>query len=615
MAKLYTADFEATTCEPSSVWAWALCEIDNPNNIITGEKIEDFFEACKKLKNPKIYFHNLKFDDSYILDYLLRNKWTWHKEKKECIENDFTTLISDDGKFYSTDIYFKKSAKKSVKISIVDSLKILNMPVKAVAKAFDLPIKKGEIDYNRHNIPCEVTIEEWEYLRNDVQIMAMALKIMIKNGFDKMTIGACALADYKIDMGKDFERYFPTLDLETDSKIRMSYKGGYTFANPENQGKDIGKGIVFDVNSLYPSVMFSRPLPYGKPLEFDGKYKPCKDYPLYVQNLRCMFELKPNHIPTIQLKNNPFFMSTVYLESSKNKLTGVDEYVELCLTCVDLELFLKHYTVKNIQWLGGYMFKQSKELFRAWVKKWSDRKEHADKTGNKGQRTICKLMMNNLYGKFSTNPYVASKYPYYDEENKIVKYKDIEYELCDENGNPIYDENGKIKTTNKTIRTPLYIPVGTFVTAWARYTTITASQKIHETSIKETGKSRYLYSDTDSIHLSGFEYPTCIDIDSRALGKWKHESTFERARFLQAKRYIEDEILIDDNGNLMKNSYGDYITELKITCAGMPDKCYKYVTWENFQTGAKYQGKLNPKTVQGGIILIPIEFSLNAKKC
>lgn len=613
MKKIFTADFETTTIAPARVWAWGLCEVGNPNNVLMGENLDDFFNTCRGIGNPTLYFHNLKFDDSYILDYLLTNGYTWQKGKKLCSYKDFTTIISDDGKFYGTDIYFSKEGKHTDKITILDSLKLLNMPVSAVAKAFDLPIKKGCIDYDRHNNPCPVTAEEWDYLKNDVQIMAMALYEMITDGFDKMTIGSCALADYKKDMGKDFERFFPVLDIETDSKIRMSYKGGYTFANPENQGKDIGKGIVFDVNSLYPSVMAYRPLPYGVPLEFSGKYETNKQYPLYVQNLRCFFKLKPNHLPTIQLKNNPFFNSTTYLESSVNSKTGVDELTELCLTSVDLELFLKHYDIFNVEWLGGYMFKSSTTLFCNWVKKWNEKKIAADKQGNKGKRTIAKLVLNNLYGKFALNPFMGSKYPYFDENENIVKYSDIEYELCDENGNPIRDENGKIKTTNKAIRNPIYIPVGTFITAWARYTTITASQKIHEESIQQTGHSRYLYSDTDSIHLSGFDYPTCIDIDSRELGKWKHESSFERARFLQAKRYIEDEIYTD-NGHLIKNGYGDFITDLKITCAGMPDNCYKYVTWENFKQGTKYIGKLTPKTVQGGIILIPIEFSMNGKK-
>lgn len=612
--KLYTADFETTTKSPASVWAWGLCEIGNPNNVIIGEKIEDFLKACRKIGNPTLYFHNLKFDASFILDYLLTHGFKWQKDKKLCSYNDFTTIISDDSKFYSIDIYFSKIGKHVDKIKILDSLKLLNMTVDAVAKAFDLPIKKGCIDYDRHNTPCTVTVEEWDYLKNDVQIMAMALFEMQANGFDKMTIGSCALADYKKDMGKNFERYFPVLDIKTDSKIRMSYKGGYTFACKENQGKDIGKGIVLDVNSLYPSVMHDKPLPYGEPLEFDKQYIPNNQYPLFIQNIRCFFKLKENHIPTIQLKNNPFFNSTLYLESSINSKTGIDELTELSLTSLDLELFLKHYDVYNLEYLGGYMFKSSTTLFAKWIDKWNTEKIKADKEGNKGKRTIAKLMMNNLYGKFALNPYVGSKFPYYEDTEKLVKYKNIEYELCDENGNTLKDENGNVMKTTKTIREPIYIPVGTFITAWARYTTITASQSIHESSIKETGKSRYLYSDTDSIHLSGFQYPDCVEIDSRELGKWKHESSFERARFLQAKRYIEDEILIGNHGKLLKNGYGDYITELKITCAGMPDKCYKYVTWDNFRQGTSYKGKLQPKTVQGGIVLIPIDFSMNGKK-
>lgn len=48
----------------------------------------------------------------------------------------------------------------------------------------------------------------------------------------------------------------------------------------------------------------------------------------------CQFELKENYIPTIQLKNNLSFMPTAYLSSSE------DEEVTMCLTSVDLELFL-----------------------------------------------------------------------------------------------------------------------------------------------------------------------------------------------------------------------------------------------------------------------------------
>ena len=124
MKKIYTADFETTTVEPAAVWAWGLCEVGNPENVLLGESLDDFFKTCRGIGNPTLYFHNLKFDDSYILDYLLTHGYTWQKDKKLCSCNDFTTIISDDGKFYGTDIYFSKKGKHVDKITILDSLKL-----------------------------------------------------------------------------------------------------------------------------------------------------------------------------------------------------------------------------------------------------------------------------------------------------------------------------------------------------------------------------------------------------------------------------------------------------------------------------------------------------------
>lgn len=608
----YTADFETTTKAPARVWAWAICSIDNPDIWYRGTNISEFIETVKQLDNPTLYFHNLKFDDSYILYWLLKNGYNWIQSKKEIASKTFTTIISGDGKFYGTTIYFNKRGRKSQKVTIYDSLKLLNMPVESVAKTFKLPIEKAVIDYDRHNADCEITFDEWNYLYIDVKIMALALKEMFSRGFEKMTIGSCALADYKEFIGKNhFNNLFPVLPNEVDNKIRMSYRGGFTYANPQHTGKDIGNGIVFDVNSLYPSVMAFRPLPYGLPLHFHGEYKANSEYPLYIQNIRCFFELKENHIPTIQLKHNIYYSKTEYLTSSISPKTGKHQYTDLCLTSVDLELFFKHYNVWCIEYIDGYMFKSSNNLFVKWVEKWNAVKVQATIEKNAGLRAIAKLMLNNLYGKFGTNPEVDSKEPYLSVDEDIVKYRLVKYPITDKNGLVQKDENGEPLFSTKTIRNSIYIPVATFITAWARYTTITASQKIHEESIANYGVSRYLYSDTDSIHLSGLELPTCIEIHNTKLGAWKHESTFERARFLQAKRYIEDEFIESENGDyFIKDSYGDFVTWLKITCAGLPEKCYKNVTFDNFVIGAEYSGKLKPVTVPGGCILVDTPFSM-----
>ena len=146
---------------------------------------------------------------------------------------------------------------------------------------------------------------------------------------------------------------------------------------------------------------------FGEPVFYEGKYKEDKIYPLYIQMITCSFELKKNKIPTIQIKNNrSFFRQNEYLESSKN------EIVCLVLTNVDLKLFFEHYNVYDLNYVNGWKFKGINGLFKDYIDKWIKIKNEATISGNKGQRTLAKLMLNSLYGKFATSLDVQSKIPY-----------------------------------------------------------------------------------------------------------------------------------------------------------------------------------------------------------
>ena len=71
MSRKFTADFETTTDEKDCrVWAWAVCEIGNYDNIMYGNDIESFIKFCSQRENYTLYFHNLKFDGEYIIYYL-----------------------------------------------------------------------------------------------------------------------------------------------------------------------------------------------------------------------------------------------------------------------------------------------------------------------------------------------------------------------------------------------------------------------------------------------------------------------------------------------------------------------------------------------------------------
>lgn len=552
---LFTADFETTT-DPLDcrVWACGICSIDETHSFKYGNSLEWFIEFAKNNTGSTFYFHNLKFDGEFILCYLFEHGYKHVTDRKKLKTKTFTTLISDKGQFYSLEICFNKNEYKTEKITIYDSLKILPFSVETIAKGFNLPISKLEIDYDeKREIGHILTPQEIDYLRNDVEIMSRALLTLFNQDLRQMTQGSNALYDYKKIVGKkNFSKWFPIPDYDFD--VRQSYKGGFTYCDPRRQGQDIGEGIVLDVNSLYPSVMYNRPLPYGEGIFFEGKYKPDKLYNLYVQMFTCQFELKENYIPTIQLKNNLSFIPTAYLSSSE------DEEVTICLTSVDLEIFFEHYHVYNITYHSGWKFKSTTGLFKEYIDKWNAVKMESTLNGNKAMRTLAKLMLNALYGKFALNPNVQSKIPYYD--NGIIKYT----------------------LGEKETRNPIYIPVGTFITAWARHKTITSAQKVYD---------RFLYADTDSLHLIGTEIPKGLEVDPVKLGAWKHESTFTRARFVRQKTYIEE---IDG--------------ELNITCAGMPSRCYKHVTWDNFIAGSSFEGKLQFTHVQGGIVLKDIDFTI-----
>ena len=574
--KKFTADFETNVNENDCrVWAYAICEIGNVDNFIYGNNIEDFIKWCaNKKENYTLYFHNLKFDGEYIISYLLNNGYECIKDKKERNNKTFTTLISDTGQFYSLEIYFETSKKHTNKVTILDSLKILNFSVDMIAKDFNLPIRKLKIDYLENREKDHIlTPEEIDYIRNDVEIMARALEIMFNENLTKMTIGSDALASYK-EINKNFSTYFPVLPYDIDQDIRKSYKGGFTYLNDCYKEKETGAGIVLDVNSLYASVMMYERLPFGNPIFFEGKYEPDVLHPLYVQTISCIFEVKKGMIPTIQIKNNLSFLPNEYVKTSNGDI------VTLTLTSVDLELFFEHYDVYDITYHNGWKFKAIKGLFTGYIDYWSGKKIEAKKEGNTALYRISKLMLNSLYGKFGLNPNVKSKFPYLDE-NGIVNYGMYPAE----------------------VRDSIYIPVASFITSYARRKTITTSQNIKDYTKNKYGIDYYIYSDTDSIHLLDIdpkELETFVDVDDYRLGAWKLESTFKRGKYIRQKCYIE--LGFDDKMN--------------VTVAGLPKKMGSLITFENFNIGFTTEGietdkqKLTYKHVKGGVMLTPVDFSI-----
>ena len=73
------------------------------------------------------------------------------------------------------------------------------------------------------------------------------------------------------------------------------------------------------------------------------------------------------------------------------------EYVDLTLTSVDLKLFFDQYNVDVKQYLGGFKFQSSANVFDKYIDYWTEEKISAGKEGRKGSRQLAKLMLNSLY--------------------------------------------------------------------------------------------------------------------------------------------------------------------------------------------------------------------------
>ena len=542
-SSFFMADFETTTDENDCrVWAWGVCNILTEETHI-GTRIDDFLEWCFR-ESCVLYFHNLIFDSAFIIDYIMKNGYEYTPENTPQ-NKQFTVVISAMGKMYGM-----KMCRRGVTVELRDSLKKIPLSVANTAKAFNLPISKLEIDYHEYRAPDhELTPHEELYLCHDILIMARALRHQLEEGLEKLTVGADALDYFKTSLGGAFTNLFPVLDPETDALIRKSYRGGFTYADPRYQGRKLGVGQVFDVNSLYPYVMKTRLLPVGMPVYHDGYQETSDEFPLAIYCMNFTAKLKSNHIPCIQIKNNPAFMPTAYLDN-------VDEVTQLWVTSVDWELWNDHYDIEEYGCAATFLCRAEYDIFTEYVDYWG----HIKETSTGGMRTIAKLMLNSLYGKFATNPDVSGKYPVL--ENDCVK----------------------LVAGPEETRNPVHIPMGAFITAYAREITIRAAQENFDI---------FAYADTDSLHLITDTIPDNLDVHPTRLGAWKHEDSFTEALFIRAKQYLEK---IDGH--------------FSVHIAGMPKHVAKTLTFDTACDGATFGGKLVPVRVPGGMILRGTTFTI-----
>ena len=634
--RYFSCDFETTVWDEDTikrlgeqtyteVWASAVVELGS-EDVQIFHSIDETFEYFRSLKgNLVCYYHNLKFDGNFWLYYFLNVKH-WKQatyktgddeydiawvESKNMMNNTFEYSVSDRGQWYT--ITFKVD---NFIVQLRDSLKLLPFSVKAIGKAFKTKHQKLEMEYKGFRYAgCPITDDEKKYIANDVLVVKEALEKMFSDGYNKLTIGACCLSQYKqsIDpelykaMFPDLTEVYPSVDVDAstaDEYIRHSYRGGWCYLAKGKENKLYTNGTTADVNSLYPSMMSSESgnyYPVGYPHWWKGneipeKARDGKHY--YFLRIRTRFYLKPGMLPFIQIKGSLNYKGTEMLETSDlvNKETGDSTAftynedgvlepvrVTMTMTMTDFKLFLEHYDVEDFEILDGCYFATEIGIFDTYISHWAKIKMES-----KGaMRTEAKLFLNNLYGKMASNTDSSFKYAYMKEDESV--------------GFVAVEEHAK---------RPGYIPVGSAITSYARNFTIRAAQL----NYYGPDKPGFIYADTDSIHcnLKPDEFKG-VPVDPVKFCHWKLESSWDKGLFVRQKTYMEH--VVAENLEPIDESYWN------VKCAGMPDNSKKYFLSKmekgefqlsDFKVGLKVPGKLVPKRIKGGVLLVETNYEMRS---
>lgn len=602
--KIYS-DFETTIDNPVKTEVWSAASIiggtrNDPSSVAVQTSIGSYMKwLFNQDGDLKVYFHNLKFDGSFILTWLLENpKFTCDAEindgRIEYLNKNpgykmpsysFTYSISAKGMWYSITIRLKKKV-----ITIWDSLKLIPLSLAKAAKAFKTKHQKLEMEYKNHKPGDKISKEELKYIQNDVLVLKECMEAMQAREIDSMTIGGACLKEFQEPFTKEEQQeLFPDLtktEIPDDEKgrkrtaddfIRRSYHGGFCYVNPKYQGKLL-TGVIshVDANSHYPSQMHSKSgnyYPVGQPIYFSresfGKisalpYEKC----YYFVRVKGTFSKKSGFLPTIQIKDDSRFARhrNEWLESS----CGLT--VDLVLTRQDYEKMLQNYYT-DFEVVEGIAFKTVKGLFDKYIDKWYKVKE-----GSKGAiRQIAKLFLNNLYGKFAASTDSSYKVAYLTKNG--LRYENV-----------VADD-----------KEPGYIAIGSAITSYARNRTISLAEKYYES---------YVYSDTDSnVYMLPEGELKGIPKHPSAICYWGVESESDSAIFVRQKTYIE---------HVHKNDSVEVEPYFNIRCCGMGTDSKKRLnialnlgmSLEEFKPGFVTGGTLKAKSVYGGTLLVDAGYKM-----
>ena len=555
---IYCADFETTSLAQyevegcTRVYLWKLMGVDTPTDEI-GIDMNSFIECIKSLGCADIYFHNLSFDGEFILWWLLENYYTYDEDIKS--DKTFKSIIDESGNIYSISIRHNQTAITELKCSY-------KLFPKSIADIGELVgIKKLNETHNYEEIKNytsveQITEEEIKYITNDVRIMVELIRYLQEKGVKGITMSSSAYKNWQQDkymLSHNEMKKDPNEEIV--EIVRKSYRGGITKVNPNYAGLEFNDVISFDVNSLYPSVMYDNPMPIGEGKIYKSVEEGRKD------NRHLFIIVAFVQYAKVRQGMHAFIGNTSgFSYARKYSYDDVLENKMVYLWLDEYRLFELVYDAQ-VEIMKVVGWKKANNVFTNYIDRWYQVKKNAK---NDVERSLAKLMLNSLYGKFGMNDSRITKLP-------VAIGDKIIYRLVDNNTTYYYKE------------------VASYITSMARCKLASFMNRCGD---------KFLYCDTDSVYYIGHEIPEIFKdvVDPKKLGYWKYEGHYTRFKALKAKCYLKQ---LDDG-----------TIERKI--AGCPKECASLINFENFAPNLKLSNaKRCKKKVKGGIVIGNTDFTIN----
>lgn len=352
--------------------------------------------------------------------------------------------------------------------------------------------QKDKIDYekfeeeNREEHKAEIL----KYLESDCRYLLEMITAFNTRFGRRLTIGGAAINE--LAKLHPFEKQREA----HDTKFRPFYFGGRV--DYFEQGKISGDFKIYDVNSMYPSVMRDSYHPTGAEyvhLYEDARINKNGDIVGYA-GMPYFIEFEGWHGGLLPFKDEAVGSLSFSPATGTFRATHHEMKVGLKYKKVRVDKILKVYVCVN------------KIRFKEFVDFWYNERLACKARGDKIGELLCKLILNSAYGKFGSDP---------------RKYYDFRFCSDEFVGEYVHNEGWEVYEIfdhdKFLIRKPAPSPFGYFDVATAASITGASRAKLAEALFNST---RPLYCDTDSIiceEISG----DGVQIDQGVLGAWKCE--------------------------------------------------------------------------------------------